>query len=195
MTTPNDPTRSHDSLDAVIAAYMVAVEAGDVPDRQELLDQHPEHADALQTFFADFDRVHRVASPLRLADDRDATGAIDANGQTDRPIVRYFGDYELIEEIARGGIGVVYKARQVSLNRIVALKMIRRGAFATDKDVARFRAEAESAANLDHPHIVPIHEVGEHEGQQYYTMKFVEGTSLAKHPAGDPPRKSSRCST
>ena len=190
MTTPNDPTMSHDSLDAVIAAYMLAVEAGDVPNRQELLDQHPEHADALRAFFADLDRMDRVASPLRLADGLEATGAAEANGHTALPTVRYFGDYELLEEIARGGMGIVYKARQVSLNRLVALKMILAGSFASSRDVQRFRTEAESAANLDHPHIVPIYEVGEHEGQQYYSMKFVEGTSLAKHPRSDPRRGS-----
>ena len=129
--------------------------------------------------------MDRVASPLRLADELDATHAVEANGHTDLPTVRYFGDYELLEEIARGGMGVVCKARQVSLNRLVALKMILRGTFATDKDVARFRAEAEAVANLDHAHIVPIYEVGEHEGQQYYAMKFVEGISLAKHPISD----------
>ena len=189
MTTPNDHTMSHDSLDAVIAGYMLAVEGGDVPNRQKLLDQHPEHADALRAFFADLDRMDRVASPLRLADGLDATGAAEANGHTALPTVRYFGDYELLEEIARGGMGIVYKARQVSLNRIVALKMILAGSFASSRDVQRFRSEAESAANLDHPHIVPIYEVGEHEGQQYYSMKFVEGTSLAKHPRTDPRRE------
>jgi uncharacterized protein (DUF2267 family) len=187
VTTPTDPTMSHSSVDAVIAAYMLAVEAGNVPNRQELLDQHPEHTEALRAFFVDLDRMDRVASPLRMADEPDATGMVEANGRTDLPIVRYFGDYELLEEIARGGMGIVYKARQVSLNRLVALKMILRGTFATEKDVARFRAEA--AANLDHPHIVPIYEVGEHEGQQYYAMKFVEGTSLAKHPQSDPRRE------
>jgi serine/threonine protein kinase len=95
-----------------------------------------------------------------------------------------FGNYELLEMIGRGGMGVVYRARQINLNRIVAVKMIRSQVLATDEDIQRFYIEAQAAGGLGHPNIVTVYEMGEFDGQQFFSMDYVEGTDLAKLSKG-----------
>src|SRR5438128_11076579 len=160
---PSTATESEHRLEEVLATYLQAEEAGRTPDREHWLAQHADLSDELRTFFANRERVPKVW-PLVPSLEK----------------LRHFGDYELLEEIGRGGMGVVYKARQLSLNRIVAVKLILAGQLASAADVQRFRAEAEAAANLDHPHIVPTYEVGERQGLHYFSMKLVEGGSLAQ---------------
>jgi WD40 repeat protein/tRNA A-37 threonylcarbamoyl transferase component Bud32 len=176
-------------LQEILVAYLEAAERGAAPDADDLLGRHPEFAADLAEFFANRAQLDRLAAPLRqLAQAAEAEAAArrtmgDDGGTAAAATgarVRYFGDYELLEEIARGGMGVVFKARQVSLNRVVALKMILKGELATEQDVRRFRTEAEAAANLDHPHVVPIYEVGQHDGQHYFSMKLIDGGSLAQ---------------
>ncbi len=114
---------------------------------------------------SDLETAQDVAQPAGLATGRK---------------VRYIGDYEIISTLGQGGMGIVYKARQVTLNRPVALKMIRNAEFASEDQVRRFQNEAEAVATLDHPGIVPIYEVGTYEDQRYFSMKLVEGQGLDK---------------
>jgi serine/threonine-protein kinase len=175
---------------------------GSLPDVEAVIRQNPDLADDLRELWATMlvtdcvaAGVSRHASASAAPSGAHVTSPFpgtpagsepDSPREADGCTPSVFGDYELLEELGRGGMGVVYKAQQISLGRTVALKMIRRGANPAVADLARFRAEAESAARLDHPSIVPIYDVGQHQGQPYFTMKQVAGTTLARRLADGP---------
>jgi tRNA A-37 threonylcarbamoyl transferase component Bud32 len=181
----------NEHLGEVLAAYLEAVDAGWAPPREQVLARYPALRPDLEAFFAAQDEVTALAEPFRPATPGPGDVTVEDGNAAPAPadLPRSFGDYELLEEIATGGMGVVYKARQKSLNRIVALKMILSGQLASEANVQRFRNEAEAAALMDHPGIVPIYEVGQWQPEgcgrpvPYFSMKLVEGGSLAEQMA------------
>lgn len=161
---------------------------GDVPQIDAYAARHPNLAAELRELwataqFADGLGSRDPSDRSRLANSYPARGDLFPSTHNS---AGPFGDYELLEKIGEGGMGVVFTARQSGLDRVVALKMIQRGALASETDVARFRAEAAAAAQLEHPHIVPVYEVGEHDGQPYFSMKHIAGTTLARRLAEGP---------
>ena len=183
-----DQVPPDDRLEAIIAGLLDSGQAGSVAEREALLVQHPGLADELRQFFADHDRMRQLCGSqegtgaVSTQSEAAPSGSSGASGEGTWQHVSApgrFGNYELLEEIDRGGMGVVYRACQMGLNRVVALKMILAGRLANPEAVRRFHSEARAAAALDHPGIVPIYEVGQCEGQHYFSMGLVEGPSLA----------------
>ncbi|MGZ0170458.1 MAG: serine/threonine-protein kinase, partial [Planctomycetales bacterium] len=164
---------------------------GQQPDLETVVRENSDLELELRELWATMILAEDFASFSGLVDDvagaGEATSAsAEVPGRGDIPLPEPFDDYEPAAEIGRGGMGVVYRARQSSLDRQVALKMILRGALASPEDVARFRAEAEAAARLNHPNIVQVFEVGEHLGQPYFSMQHIEGTTLSQRIADGP---------
>ena len=181
MNTPTPPAQP--GFGSILAALIESQERAPNQkiDIAELAYRYPRYAEQIRSFFVNRENLEAV-----MGQRRNLSGEPQTIWIYDRPDkivvgqqIQYFGDYELLEEIARGGMGVVFKARQVSLNRIVAVKMILSGNLAGPSDVRRFHAEAEAAAKLDHPNIVPIYEVGVYEGQHYFSMKLIEEGNLS----------------
>jgi eukaryotic-like serine/threonine-protein kinase len=174
---PDKPLHDTATLDrcfeGVVEEFLREREAGQNPDTQRYLERFPDVAPLLRDFFAGqdlFDRLAPDLAPCIRAAPAAISLAIPALGEC-------VGGFELIEELGRGGMGVVYRARQTTLDRVVALKMIRRGP--DEAELARFRVEAEAIARLQHPNIVQIYEVGEHDGMPFFTLEYCGGGSLA----------------
>ena len=166
---------------------------GDTADRNQYLERFPEFAEQVDAVFAVGRRDDLNATRLRKRMDGSGTTVSSAGprgpsiegspwddftlGTRSTPVVP---GYEILGELGRGGMGIVFKAHQIALNRAVALKMIKSGGFASDSELLRFQNEAEAVARLDHPHIVPIYEVGRHLGRHFFSMKLIAGKSLDK---------------
>jgi WD40 repeat protein/predicted Ser/Thr protein kinase len=170
-------------IEQLLDDFKSKLAAGESISVEEITTQYPDLMPELRQRLEDLLFVYRAkqaADETQADADQETLPMAGSTATAPGSVVRYFGDYELLEEIGRGGMGVVYKARQVSLDRLVAVKMILSGQLATQDDIARFYTEAQSAANLQHPNIVSVHEVGEHEGQHYFAMDYVHGQSLSK---------------
>ncbi len=187
-------------LDQLLAEYYQGIEAGKAFDQWAFVASHPDFADELREFFADKERFDRAAESLApcppAGSSRGENAALEGGPGNPSEVpptmdaslprapiatraARRLGNYELLEEVACGGMGIVYRSRQCGLNRIVAVKMILSAQLASRTDVERFRREAEAAGNLRHRNIVKIHEVGEQDGLHFFSMDFIEGKSLA----------------
>jgi len=173
-------TISHDELlVSLLDRVLESSRNGQSAALEAIIHEHPDLGTELRELWATMQIAEDFAEISELFADSSLTTG-DQTIQAAAPLPQNCGDYELLGEIGRGGMGVVYKAHQKSLDRIVALKMILRGDTASLADIARFRAEAESAAQLHHPNIVNVYEVGEFDGRPFFSMKLVEGTTLAK---------------
>ncbi|MCO8120266.1 serine/threonine protein kinase [Stieleria sp. TO1_6] len=169
MSTPENQTNDSSScsdpeLDQILADYLQQSESGQTPDPAIYLHAYPQFDSELRSFFRNHHWMGEEPAPT--------LGSLC--GQE-------IGSYKIESEIARGGMGVVYRARQSGLQRPVAIKLISNGVLASEEERKRFRREAESAAQLDHPGIISIHEIGSWNGHEYFSMTLVEGPTLQKH--------------
>ncbi|SIO62913.1 serine/threonine protein kinase [Singulisphaera sp. GP187] len=183
-----ESTEHETQLVALLQALTDELRQGLVPDVEGAARRHPELADEVRALWATARIAEDLAVPL------EATAAWSSgsqHGRTPRPTLlepgaRRLGNHQLLEELGRGGMGVVYRALELEHGRIVALKCLLRGESAGANDLARFRAETAAAAKLAHPHIVPLHYINEYEGQPYFVMTYIDGTTLAKRLADGP---------
>ena len=180
---PGSTTYRRDrALDGVIAEYL---QAGPSADRRKFLERHPDLTRGLVSFFANEDRVKHLAGLARQGSalDDPTTGLNQrAGSEAEQSCEREIGEFEVLNEIASGGMGRVFKARHKRLNRIVALKTLRTDVLRpTDETFRRLRFEAEVIASLDHPNIVPLYEIGEHCGRPYLVLKLIPGGDLERH--------------
>jgi tRNA A-37 threonylcarbamoyl transferase component Bud32 len=183
---PSAVSEGESALELIYAEFVVREELGQRPLTADWYARFPHWRDRLQRLFELHVLLPDSAAAAALSR---ATAPIPPDAEPGSCIARgerWQDHYELLQKVGQGAMGVVYKARQIGLNRIVALKMIRGGEDAAAEDLARFRREAEAAARLRHPHIVTVYGIGESDGQPFFSLEFAEGGSLAQRVAGTP---------
>ncbi len=156
---------------------------GELPDIDQVASRHPALADDLRMLWATVWIAEEMArtGPGDVGDSEPVLMPTTSNEPVaDRDHGQLFGEYELFEELGRGGMGVVSRALEVKRQRIVAIKRLLHGPSSTAEDIERFRVEALAASKLGHPHIVPVFQVGNHDDQPFFTMRYVEWTTLAR---------------
>jgi serine/threonine protein kinase/tetratricopeptide (TPR) repeat protein len=161
----------------ILEDYLAQMEQGTAPNQDEVLAAHAELADELRPYLDSLRFLHGATCDMR-ANRSSSNGSKGIKGDVAESRGRQIGEYRLVREIGRGGMGIVYEAHQKSLNRRVALKILPFAAVLDQRQIARFRTEAQAAAQLHHPHIVPVFAVGQERGVYYYAMQFIDGQSL-----------------
>jgi WD40 repeat protein/serine/threonine protein kinase len=163
LETGNNEEREQ-RLQEILVHYVDALEQGHAPDPKEFLSRYPEFAPELEDYFAGCRQLDQFSAPLQ--------------GVVRPAVARQLGDFQLVREIGRGGMGIVYEAEQISLERRVALKVLPFAAMLDSKQLQRFKNEAHAAAHLHHSNIVPVYAVGHERGVHYFAMQFIDGQSL-----------------
>jgi hypothetical protein len=158
----------------VLDGYLRALDAGVPPHGEALIQAHPDLADVLRTYVMQLDQLHDMAAGFAAPSQSADSAESSATHQDGEVAPMQLGDFVLEREIGRGGMGVVYEARQLSLQRRVALKVLPFASVLDAKQIARFRNEAQAAAQLHHPHIVPVFAVGIERGVHYYAMQLID---------------------
>lgn len=173
LSGDNPVGQENEFLAKILDEYLLAIERGEPVSPEDLFAQHPDLADELRGYLSGLKKIHQAVAPMA---DRHAWLSSGPRGPT---MSGELGDFRFVRELGRGGMGVVYEAEQISLGRRVALKVLPFSATVDEKQIARFKNEAQAAAQVNHPHIVPVFAIGQHDGVHFFAMQLIGGQSLS----------------